>query len=129
MRQGDWNGFTNFFSTNFFLPGGLERFGEVIGNNMKAKLRGLEIVSIGQPTNNLGGTKIWFVPYAIRFQDGSEKSFRLQIEQDIRTQRWVVESGLLGTTRRFVISLEAIGRLGSVFLSAFAGRRRLIGER
>jgi hypothetical protein len=37
---------------------------------------------------------MWFVPYTIRFRDGNEKSFRLHVAQDPRTQRWILKGGL-----------------------------------
>jgi hypothetical protein len=87
MARGDWGALTNFD-----VDGGREKFEEALGDNMKEQLRGLEIVSIGQPTNSFG-PNMWFVPYTIRFQDGSEKSLRLHVAQNPKTQRWILKGG------------------------------------
>jgi RNA polymerase sigma factor (sigma-70 family) len=88
MARGDWNAFTNFD-----IDGGRENFEKAMGDKMKDYLRGMEIVSIGEPTNSFG-PNMWFVPYTIRFRDGNEKSFRLHVAQDPRTQRWILKGGL-----------------------------------
>ena len=88
MARGDWNAFTNFD-----IDGGRENFEKAIGEKMKDYLRGMEIVSIGEPTNSFG-PNMWFVPYTIRFRDGNEKSFRLHVAQDPSTQRWILKGGL-----------------------------------
>jgi len=53
---------------------------------------GLEVVSSGTPTNSFG-PNMWFVPYTIRFKNGSEKTFRLHVAQDSKTQRWILKGG------------------------------------
>jgi hypothetical protein len=87
MARGDWNALTNFD-----IDGGHEKFEQALGEKMKERLKGTEIVSLGQPTNSFG-PNMWFVPYTIRFQDGNEKSFRLHVAQDPRTQRWILKGG------------------------------------
>jgi RNA polymerase sigma factor (sigma-70 family) len=87
MAQGDWNALTNFD-----IEGGREAFEQVLGENMKAYMKGMEIVSIGQPTNSFAAN-MWFVPYTIRFKDGNQKSMRLHLAQDTRTQRWILKGG------------------------------------
>lgn len=59
---------------------------------MKSNLVGMEVVSIGEPTNSFG-PNMWFVPYTIRFKNGGEKTFRLHVAQDPRTQRWILKGG------------------------------------
>lgn len=87
MAGGDWNGFTNID-----IDGGREAFEQALGQDMKERLKGMQIVSLGQPTNSFG-PNMWFVPYTIRFQDGKEKSFRLHVAQDPTTQRWILKGG------------------------------------
>jgi hypothetical protein len=53
----------------------------------------VQVLSVGQPTNSFG-PNMYFVPYKIRFQDGSEKEFRLHIAQDPRTQKWYFKGGI-----------------------------------
>jgi hypothetical protein len=86
--RGDWNA----FFTNFDVDGGRESWNQAINDEMKSNLLGMEIVSIGQPTNSFG-PNMWFVPYTIRFKDGNEKSFRLHVAQDPTTQRWILKGG------------------------------------
>jgi hypothetical protein len=56
-------------------------------------LKGVEVVSIGEPTNSFG-PNLWFVPYTIRFPDGGVKSFRLHVGEDPATGRWVLKGGI-----------------------------------
>jgi hypothetical protein len=37
---------------------------------------------------------MWFVPYKIRLQDGSEKEMQLHIAQDPATQKWFFKGGI-----------------------------------
>jgi hypothetical protein len=60
--------------------------------NKSNYLYGMEIVSLGQPTNGPGQNS-WWVPYKLRFRDGSEKEFQLHVAQDPRTQRWFFKGG------------------------------------
>jgi RNA polymerase sigma factor (sigma-70 family) len=60
---------------------------------LKQYLAGVQVVSIGQPTNSFG-PNLYFVPYKIRFPDGTEKNFRLHIGQDPRTQKWYFKGGI-----------------------------------
>ena len=59
---------------------------------MKSNLLDMEVVSIGEPTNSFAAN-MWFVPYTIRFQNGSEKSLRLHVAQDPKTKRWILKGG------------------------------------
>jgi RNA polymerase sigma factor (sigma-70 family) len=87
MASDDWSSFTNFD-----IDGGREAFEQAMGDKMKDYLKGMEIVSIGEPTNSFG-PNMWFVPYTIRFQDGTEKSHRLHVAQDPQTKRWILKGG------------------------------------
>jgi hypothetical protein len=88
--RGDWDS----FFTNFAEPGvPREVYDQMFNDPIKSNyLAGLEIVSLGQPTNSFG-PNMWFVPYKIRFKDGSEKEFQLHVAQDPRTQRWYFKGG------------------------------------
>ena len=83
------------FITDFGEPGVTkEMYDKIFGDErIKQYLAGLEVVSVGQPTNSFG-PNMWFVPYKIRFQDGSEKEMRLHIAQDPRTQKWYFKGGI-----------------------------------
>jgi RNA polymerase sigma factor (sigma-70 family) len=87
--RGDWNS----FSTNFTESG--VPLDSYLTEEMKSNLVGMEIISIGEATNWLsnGNIKKWFVPYDIRFKDGSEKKFRLSIGQDKTTGRYFFDGG------------------------------------
>lgn len=88
--RGDWD----TFFTNFGQPGVPRSFyDQFFSDEMKSNLAGMEIVSIGQPTNGFIPNH-WFVPYKIRFKAGGEKTFRLSVKQDPRTQRWYFDGGL-----------------------------------
>ncbi len=86
--RGDWDA----FFTNFAEPGVPRETYEKLFGPYTNLLAGMEVVSIGQPTNSFG-PDMWFVPYKIRFKDGSEKEFRLHVAQDPRTQRWYFKGG------------------------------------
>jgi RNA polymerase sigma factor (sigma-70 family) len=86
--RGDWD----TFLANFDLDGGREVWDKAFTDEMKSNLLGLVVVSVGQPTNSFG-PNMWFVPYTVRFKDGNEKTFRLHIAQDSRTQRWILKGG------------------------------------
>ncbi len=88
--RGDWDG----FFTNYAEPGvPRELYDRMFTDEMKSNyLAGLEIVSVGQPTNSFG-SNMWFVPYKLRFKDGSEKEFRLHVAQDPSSQRWFFKGG------------------------------------
>jgi RNA polymerase sigma factor (sigma-70 family) len=83
------------FVTDFGEPGvPKEMYDKMFGDErIKQYLAGLEVVSVGQPTNSFG-PNMWFVPYKIRFQDGSEKEMRLHIAQDPRSQKWYFKGGI-----------------------------------
>jgi RNA polymerase sigma factor (sigma-70 family) len=90
LGRGDWNA----LFTNFAEPGvPREVYDKMFSNPaMSNYLAGLEIVSLGEPTNSFG-PNMWFVPYKIRFKDGTEKEFRLHVAQDSKSQRWIFKGG------------------------------------
>jgi RNA polymerase sigma factor (sigma-70 family) len=83
------------FFTNYGEPGvPKELYDKMFGDErIKNYLAGLTVVSLGEPTNSFG-PDMWFVPYKIRFQDGSEKEFNLHIAQDSVTKKWYFKGGL-----------------------------------
>ena len=91
LGRGDLEG----FFTNFAEPGVPKDMYDKMFNNEQVKnyLSGLEVLSVGQPTNSFG-PNMWFVPYKIRLQDGTEKEMRLHIAQDPRTQKWYFKGGI-----------------------------------
>jgi RNA polymerase sigma factor (sigma-70 family) len=89
--RGDWDAFI----ANFGEPGvPREVYDKMFKDPATSNyLAGLEIVALGQPTNSFG-PNMWFVPYKIRFKDGTEKEFRLHVAQNPQTQRWYFKGGL-----------------------------------
>ena len=86
--RGDWD---SFFA-NFEVDGGREFWDQAINEEMKTNLLDMEVVSIGEPTNSFA-PNMWFVPYVVKFQDGTAKSSRLHVAQDPKTQRWILKGG------------------------------------
>jgi RNA polymerase sigma factor (sigma-70 family) len=88
FARGDWDA----FYAKFDVDGGREFWDKAFTDEMKSNLLGMEVVSIGTPTNSFG-PNMWFVPYTIRFKDGNQKTLRLHVAQDPRTQRWILKGG------------------------------------
>ena len=87
--KGDWDS----FFTNFAEPGvPRELYDRAFTDEIKSSLAGMEVVSVGEPTNSFA-SNMWFVPYKLRFKDGTEKELRLHVAQDPRTQRWYFKGG------------------------------------
>ena len=86
--RGDWEG----FYTNIDVDGGRQLWERFLTDEVKSNLLDMEIVSIGEPTNSFA-SNMWFVPYTIRFQDGTEKSLQLHVAQDPKTKRWILKGG------------------------------------
>jgi RNA polymerase sigma factor (sigma-70 family) len=87
--KGDWDS----FFTNFGHPLlSREQYDQVFNEKFKNFLAGMEVESIGQPTNGFFQGH-YFVPYKIRFQNGEEKEGRLSIKQDSETKRWYFDGG------------------------------------
>jgi len=90
--RGDWDAFmTNYTDPEF--PRSV--YDQMYTDEMKSNVLGMEIISIGQPTNWLSNRSVnkWFVPYDVRFKDGTEKKFRLSIGQDLNTGRFYFDGG------------------------------------
>jgi hypothetical protein len=85
---GDWDA----FFAKFDMDGGRELFEKSITEGAKKTMVGMEVVSIGTPTNSFG-PNMWFVPYTLRFKNGGEKTKLLHVAQDPRTQRWILKGG------------------------------------
>jgi RNA polymerase sigma factor (sigma-70 family) len=88
--RGDWN----TFFTNFGEPGVPRSvYDQMFNDPVKSNyLAGMQVVSTGEPTNSFG-PNMWWVPYKIRFADGTEREARLHVAQDPRTQRWFFKGG------------------------------------
>jgi RNA polymerase sigma factor (sigma-70 family) len=84
--RGDWNTFAAFWEP------GAPPVDSLFNDEIKRSLAGLEIVSLGKPTNSFG-PNMWFVPYKIRFSNGQVKEFRLHVAQDPKTKRWYFKGG------------------------------------
>jgi hypothetical protein len=69
-----------------------EFYEQMFTAQMRSNLAGMQILSLGQPTNGFGPNH-YFVPYKVQFQDGSQKEFRLSVKQDPRSQRWYFDGG------------------------------------
>jgi len=66
-----------------------------IDDRLKAYLGGLEIISLGEPFQSEGYSRLgWFVPYEIRLKSGEVKQHNLAIRKDNPTNRFVVDGGL-----------------------------------
>ena len=91
LLRGDWE---NFFA-NFGQPGvPRDHYDQMFLNpGVSNYLANIESMSLGQPTNGFGRNR-WFVPYKIRFKDGTEKEWRLSVVQSPDTQRWYFDGGL-----------------------------------
>jgi hypothetical protein len=87
--RGDWDS----FFTNYGEPGVTrESYDRTFTDEIKSNLAGMQIISIGQPTNSFGPS-MWFVPYKVRFQDGTEREFRLHVAQGPDGQHWYFKGG------------------------------------
>ncbi len=83
------------FITNFAEPGvPKEVYERMFGSErVKDYLAGLQVLSVGQPTNSFG-PNMWFVPYKIRLSDGTEKEMQLHIAQDPLSGKWFFKGGI-----------------------------------
>jgi hypothetical protein len=89
VGNGDWN------KVNALCRRG-EPLADLIDPKIKARLIGLELVSLGEPfveTNNFG---ISFVPYEIRLKNGETHKHRLGMIRSYRDQKWVCVCGISG---------------------------------
>ncbi len=89
--KGDWDA---FFS-NFGEPGTPRAtYDKAFAPEHKSRLAGLEIVSMGEPTNGFPNPNMWSVPTKIRLKDGTEGESRLNVAQNPQTKRWHFVGGL-----------------------------------
>jgi hypothetical protein len=66
-----------------------------IDDNMKNYLGGLEIISLGEPFQSKGYSRLgWFVPYEIKFKSGHIKKMNLAVRKDNPAKRFVVDGGI-----------------------------------
>lgn len=63
-----------------------------VPESTKDYLGGLEIISIGEPFQS-GLYPGWFVPYEIKFKDGTTKKMNLAVRNDNPAQRYIVDGG------------------------------------
>jgi hypothetical protein len=77
----NWDEFLKFWSTSR------------VDERLKGHFGGLEIISIGEPFKS-GLYPGWFVPYEIKFKDGSTKKMNLAVRNDNPAKRWVVDGGI-----------------------------------
>jgi hypothetical protein len=91
LVQGDFER----FASNFGEPGvPKESYDKLFGaDRVKTYLAQIESVTVGEPTNSFG-PNLWFVPYKLRFKDGSEKDMRLHVGQDPQSQKWYLKGGI-----------------------------------
>ena len=89
--KGDWD---EFF-TKFGEPGmSRAMYDKAFTPELKSLLAGLEIVSVGEPTNSFPNPNMWCVPTKIRLKDGTEGEPRLNVAQNPQTKRWHFVGGL-----------------------------------
>ena len=87
--RGDWDA----FYANFKEPGvSRARYDKVLNDTIKSELAGLQLVSVGQPTNSFG-PDMWFVPCTLRGKDGQEQECRMHVAQNPFTKRWYYKGG------------------------------------
>jgi RNA polymerase sigma factor (sigma-70 family) len=89
--KGDWDA----FFTKFGEPGvPRATYDKAYDDEVRSLLVGLEIVSVGEPTNGFPNPNMWCVPCKIRFKGGEEHEFRLNVAQNPQTKRWHFVGGL-----------------------------------
>ncbi|MFC1568714.1 anti-sigma factor family protein [bacterium] len=79
--MGDWESYKMFKS--------------IAGSNSTiiAPLKNLKILHIGKPFQSKTNLSMWFIPYKVKFQDGSFKENNLAIRNDNNAQQWCVDGG------------------------------------
>jgi hypothetical protein len=80
LAREDWDAVLNVFPMN------------PIPDRMKSAYGNLSIESIGEPFQS-GLYPGYFVPYRVRFVDGTEKSMNLAVRNDNPQKRWMVDGG------------------------------------
>ncbi len=64
-----------------------------VDQRIKDYLGGVEIISIGEPFKS-GRYPGWFIPYQIKFKNGSIKKMNLAVRNDNPAKRYVVDGGI-----------------------------------
>jgi hypothetical protein len=77
----NWEEFLKFWSAT------------AVDQRIKGYLGGVEIISIGEPFKS-GRYPGWFVPYEIKFKNGSIKKMNLAVRNDNPAKRYVVDGGI-----------------------------------
>ena len=77
----NWDEFLKFWSAS------------AVDQRIKDYLGGIEIISIGEPFKS-GRYPGWFVPYEIKFKNGSIKKMNLAVRNDNPSKRYVVDGGI-----------------------------------
>jgi len=77
----NWDEFLKFWSAS------------AVDQRIKGYLGGVEIISIGEPFKS-GRYAGWFVPYEIKFKNGSIKKMNLAVRNDNPAKRYVVDGGI-----------------------------------
>jgi hypothetical protein len=77
----NWEEFLKFWSAS------------AVDQRIKNYLGGIEIISIGEPFKS-GRYPGWFVPYEIKFKNGSIKEMNLAVRNDNPAKRYVVDGGI-----------------------------------
>ena len=77
----NWDEFLKFWSAS------------AVDQRIKDYLGGVEIISIGEPFKS-GRYPGWFVPYQIKFKNGSIKKMNLAVRNDNPAKRYVVDGGI-----------------------------------
>jgi len=77
----NWDEFLKFWSAS------------AVDQRIKNYLGGVEIISIGEPFKS-GRYPGWFVPYEIKFKNGSIKKMNLAVRNDNPAKRYVVDGGI-----------------------------------
>ena len=66
-----------------------------IDDHLKDYLGGLEIISLGEPFQSKGYSRLgWFVPYEIKLKSGYIKKMNLAVRKDNPAKRFVVDGGI-----------------------------------
>jgi len=77
----NWDEFIKFWPTS------------AVDQRLKDYLGGIEIISVGDPFKS-GRYPGWFVPYQIKFKNGSIKKMNLAVRNDNPAKRYVVDGGI-----------------------------------
>ncbi len=86
LGQGDW-------ATVAQLCPPAAPFDQIFNDRVKAHLGGLTVLSLGKPFASRDYAGV-YVPYEIRFKDGTVKKFRLAVRRDNPERRWYWDGGL-----------------------------------